>query len=82
MVYSRVQNWEPNTMSTHTSGCRELPELLTAAEVLAAIRLTHVNPAQALYRLRKTRRLTGLRIGKQFKYRREDVVRLLSGASA
>jgi len=69
-------------MTKSTSAICELPELLTGDEVLKAVRLTKIDPGQALYRLRKSGRLPGIRIGKSYKYKREDVARLLSGGSA
>jgi len=52
--------------------------LMTRAEVVAALRMEHLkDPTAALYRLRMSRHLQGVRLGRAFMYRRADVERLV-----
>ena len=66
-----------------TESARKLPSMMTPCEVLEVLRLDHAqHPEAVLYRLRQSGRLHGVRIGRQFIYSREEVMRLLESGLA
>ena len=58
---------------------KRLPDLLTGEEVLEVLRLDPKDPVSCLGRLRRMGVLKGIRIGRAFRYTREEVLRLMEG---
>ncbi len=53
---------------------QHLPDILTEREVIDYLRLDGLAPQKTLYRLRQRGRIKSFRIGREVKYRREDVL--------
>lgn len=62
-----------------TAPCVEIPDMMTGDEVLAALLIETKYPACVLHRLRQAGKLHGIRAGRNYIYRRDDVARLLWG---